>query len=163
MTNVERLHFDPSHLFSSGPDWQREAVVGYLAKLGKKYKGLFDPQVTRAYPDVSAQGSRFKIAVDGEFKAISGTSASTPLWASVVALLNDVRIKQGKSKLGFMNPWLYSMKGDGFNDITNGSAAGCNTTGFPAMKGWDPVTGLGTPQFQKLKKLAISNPKAGNF
>ena len=39
---------------------------------------------------------------------------------------------------------------DAFNDIVNGTNPGCGTQGFAAKPGWDPVTGLGTPNFLKL-------------
>lgn len=42
-------------------------------------------------------------------------------------------------------PWLYQNAYKAFNDITSGSSAGCNTSGFPAEVGWDAVTGWGTP------------------
>lgn len=126
---------------------------------------------------------------------IGGTSASTPAFSGVVALLNDYLLSQGKPPLGFLNPWLYSIGRNGLNgmllngvmtrssliipaftDVLSGSAAGCNTTGFPAQKGWggsssmardscsstdilqtlvkqDAVSGLGTPDFLKLKGL----------
>jgi tripeptidyl-peptidase-1 len=47
--------------------------------------------------------------------------------------------------VGFLNPWIYSTASNAFTDITNGSSIGCNTTGFPAAKGWDAVSGFGTP------------------
>ena len=42
---------------------------------------------------------------------------------------------------------------DAFNDITTGNNPGCGTPGFNATQGWDPVTGLGTPNFEKLRAL----------
>ncbi|PWN28386.1 subtilisin-like protein [Jaminaea rosea] len=134
------------------PDYQKKAVAGYLAKIGNKHANLYN-HTGRAYPDIAAQGSRFKIAVKGKFGAVSGTSASTPLFASIVALLNDARFKAGKPQLGFLNPLIYGLEGKGFNDITQGSATGCGTDGFPALEGWDPAVGYGTPQFDTLKKL----------
>lgn len=136
------------------PSYQSSAVAGYLSKIGDDKKGLYDPK-GRAYPDISAQGSRFKIAVNGTFNAVSGTSASTPLFAGIVALLNDGRRSQGKSDLGFLNPLLYSLNGKGFNDITSGASTGCNGSGFPATQGWDASTGFGTPRFQELKELVL--------
>jgi len=67
--------------------------------------------------------------------------------------LNDARLKAGLPSLGFLNPFLYSKGFAGLNDITVGHNAGCGTEGFNATVGWDPVTGLGTPNFQKLKAL----------
>lgn len=45
-----------------------------------------------------------------------------------------------------------------FNDITTGSNPGCNTEGFYAQPGWDPVTGVGTPDFNKLVELWLQLP-----
>ena len=63
--------------------------------------------------------------------------------------------------MGFLNPWLYSQGYQGLNDIVGGNNPGCNTQGFQAVKGWDPVTGLGTPNFGLLKDLALNPSAAG--
>ena len=49
---------------------------------------------------------------------------------------------------------------DAFNDITTGSNGGCGqqTRGFPATKGWDAVTGLGTPNYGKLAAVVTALP-----
>jgi tripeptidyl-peptidase-1 len=56
-------------------------------------------------------------------------------------LLNDFLLSKGKAPLGFLNPWLYGQGfvGLGLSDIMSGSNPGCNTEGFPAIDGWDPV------------------------
>ncbi len=59
--------------------------------------------------------------------------------AGVISLLNDFRISNGKRPLGFLNPWLYGNGRDGLNDIVSGYNPGCNTDGFTAIVGWDPV------------------------
>ncbi|KAI0085907.1 peptidase S8/S53 domain-containing protein, partial [Irpex rosettiformis] len=82
-----------------------------------------------------------------------GTSCSSPIFASVISLINDQLIAAGKSPLGFLNPFLYANP-SAFNDVTSGSNPGCNTNGFKATSGWDPVTGLGTPNFAGLKAAA---------
>ena len=85
---------------------------------------------------------------------------ATPIAASILALVNDALVGAGKSTLGFMNPWLYSKGYKAFNDILSGYAAGCNTTsGLPAAKGWDAVTGLGTPNFSEI--LALKGVESG--
>jgi tripeptidyl-peptidase-1 len=76
---------------------------------------------------------------------INGCSASAPTAASIVSLVNDALLAAGKPVLGFLNPWLYAGGYKAFTDIVNGSATGCNTTGFPATVGWDAVSGFGTP------------------
>lgn len=138
------------------PGYQNASVPNYLVmQVGQQYHGLFNPR-GRAYPDVSAQGSLFLIAVGRRFQLISGTSAATPTFASVVALLNDARMAKGKPPLGFLNPLIYTrLNGtDAFNDITHGSNPGCGVEGFRAAKGWDASTGFGTPNFKKmLEKL----------
>ncbi len=52
---------------------------------------------------------------------------------------------------GFLNPFIYSNP-DAFHDVTTGSNSGENggKSGFYAAKGWDPCTGLGTPNFSQL-------------
>ena len=100
---------------------------------------------------MSTQGVQFLIDVGGQVGGVDGTSASSPTFASVVALLNDARLNLGMAPLGFLNPFLYSATGTAaLTDITAGNNPGCNTNGFTAVAGWDPVTGLGTPNFAKL-------------
>ncbi|KAF8265821.1 hypothetical protein EI94DRAFT_1587717, partial [Lactarius quietus] len=71
----------------------------------------------------------------------------------IISLLNDYRISQGKRPLSLLNPWLYGGGLAGLNDITFGSNPGCKTNGFPAIVEWDPVTGLGIPDFEKLLNI----------
>ncbi|GLB42698.1 putative pro-kumamolisin, activation domain [Lyophyllum shimeji] len=134
------------------PSYQASAVSSYLGSLGNTYKGLYN-ETGRAYPDISAQASGYQIVVGGKVTSIGGTSASSPTVAGVFALLNDYRLANGKSSLGFINPLIYSTAASGFNDIVQGSNPGCKTNGFSAKAGWDPVTGLGTPNFVKLQEL----------
>jgi tripeptidyl-peptidase-1 len=159
--------------YFSRPSYQDKAVKPYLKKLGslrKSYsmplrlwnrcwlpthidKGLYNPS-GRAYPDISAQGLYFQFVWNATNGVISGTSASTPLMASILALVNDALIASGKPTLGFLNPWLYKKGYKGFTDVLSGGNGGCNTTGFPVTKDWDAVTGFGTPIFPEIVKLA---------
>jgi len=64
---------------------------------------------------------------------VAGTSCAAPVFSGVVALLNDVRLQNGKKPLGYLNPLLYHIAKNyptGFTDITKGSNPGCGTTGF---------------------------------
>jgi hypothetical protein len=81
------------------------------------------------------------IVWNGTVRTVGGTSASSPTFAAVIALVNDALIAAGKPSLGFLNPWLYKGAYKALTDVTSGSSIGCNSTGFPAAVGWDPVTG----------------------
>lgn len=93
--------------------------------------------------------------------AISGTSASTPLTACIITLVNDALLAAGKKPLDFLNPWLYRTGHRGFTDITSDSAVGCGVDGFPALPGWDKVTGFGAPIFLGLVDLAMGIIRVG--
>lgn len=90
-------------------------------------------------------GNHDVIVWNGIVRTIGGTSASSPTFAAVIALVNDALIAKGKPALGFLNPWIYGGAYKALTDITSGSSIGCNTSGFPAEVGWDAVTGYGTP------------------
>jgi hypothetical protein len=78
---------------------------------------------------------------------IGGTSASTPVWAALVAIANQGRAKESLGTLNGLTqtlPELYSLNGSDFHDITTGS------NGLSAGTGYDLVTGLGTPIANKL-------------
>lgn len=140
------------------PSYQDAAVSEYLAKLAPgTYEGLYNSS-GRAFPDVAAQAESFSIIYAGMKIPISGTSCAAPTFAAFVAMLNDARINAQKSPLGFLNPFLYSCGYKALNDITVGNNPGCGTPGFNATVGWDPVTGYGTPDFEKLKDLVLSLP-----
>lgn len=138
------------------PSWQQDAVAAYLAQ--DPVDPSFGYNVSgRAYPDISAQASNFCVTPFG--CGVAGTSCASPTAAGVFALLNDLRLQNGKSTLGFVNPLLYS-NADLFNDITSGASTGCGFTGegWPALTGWDAVTGLGTLSYPKLADLVLSLP-----
>ncbi|KAJ7589493.1 family S53 protease-like protein [Mycena floridula] len=155
---------ETSASFSSGgfsrvftrPSYQATAVSTYLTALGSTNSGKFTA-TGRGFPDVAAQGVNVEIVDGGSIGTVAGTSCSSPIFASVIALINDRRIAAGKSSLGFLNPFLYANPG-AFFDITTGSNPGCGTNGFPARAGWDPVTGLGTPNFASLLTAALALP-----
>ncbi|KAJ3732596.1 family S53 protease-like protein [Lentinula guzmanii] len=138
--------------YFSRATYQSTSVETYLSTLGDTYGGRFSPN-GRAFPDVAAQGFDVLIVNGGQPQLVSGTSCSSPIFASVIALINDRRVSAGKSPLGFLNPFLYLNPG-AFFDITTGSNPGCGTHGFSAGVGWDPVTGLGTPNFAALLAAA---------
>ncbi|KAL7945381.1 peptidase S8/S53 domain-containing protein [Trichoderma barbatum] len=111
----------------------------------------------RGYPDVSAVGQNFIIWVGNGTMLAQGTSASAPVFAGMITRINSFRMNAGRKPVGFINPMLYQHR-EAFNDITSGHNQGCNTTGFSAVKGWDPITGLGTPDYSKLKEVFLRMP-----
>jgi tripeptidyl-peptidase-1 len=142
------------------PAYQAEVVREYIEGLNGEFDGLYN-KFGRAYPDISAQAQNFAIFWNGTESTISGTSASSPLMAGIIALVNDARMAAGKPALGFLNPWIYKRGHRGFTDITSGSAVGCDSKGFPASEGWDAVTGFGTP-VKKRPKNFLANHMANN-
>ena len=170
---------ETSASFSSGgfsnffgtADYQASAVSAYLSKLGNTNSGKFN-RSGRAFPDVAAIGDNVEIVFQQEAGLVAGTSCSSPIFASIISLINDRLIAAGKPVLGFLNPFLYGPAASTFTDITTGDNPGCNTNGFPATAGWDPVsacarndvfvahiciaqvTGLGTPNFAALAAAA---------
>ena len=92
----------------------------------------------RGVPDVSAVAdpqTGYRVRVDGKDMVIGGTSAVAPLWAALVALLTQ----STNRRFGLIQPLLYSRR-TGFHDITTG-----NNGTYQAATGWDPCTGLGSP------------------
>lgn len=145
--------FDPRNNFTSGagfsnyfarPSYQDDAVLNYTNALNGMYDGMYNAS-GRAYPDLAAQSQSFMVVWNQELQGVDGTSASCPTVAGIMGLVNDWLIGQDRPPMGFLNPWLYQRGKDAMNDVTSGSSAGCDGMGFPAMAGWDAVTGFGTP------------------
>ena len=108
----------------------------------------------RGVPDVSGDAdpnTGYNILVDGESAVFGGTSAVAPLWAGLVARINQ---KMGKP-IGFLNPLIYAqaVEASGFHDITQG-----NNGAFKAAQGWDPCTGLGSPDGVPLEAALTGKP-----
>ncbi len=145
--------------FWDRPKYQISAVGSYLSNYASDLpdSSLYNSSGA-GFPDVAAQSENYNVFIGGELiDSVSGTSAATPTFAGVISLLNDIRLKNGKSPLGYLNPLLYKHP-EIFNDITDGNNPNCNTNGFQAKQGWDPVTGLGTPNFPKMAALIHSLP-----
>ncbi|KAF8269932.1 peptidase S8/S53 domain-containing protein [Lactarius quietus] len=132
------------------PNYQNGAVLPFLQNLGNQHAGLYNAG-GRGIPDIASQAYRLGTWIDNVLYFATGTSCSTPTISGIISLLNDYLISTDRHPLGFLNIWLYDRGFAGLNDITSGTNPGCNTEGFSAVTGWDPVTGLGTPDFQKLQ------------
>jgi kumamolisin len=137
-----------SQVFSV-PTYQGSAgVPKSLNPGGKKGRGI---------PDVAGNADSetgYITRVDGQNTVIGGTSAVAPLWAGLIALLN-----QGlKKPVGFLNPHLYTLSANSgaLHDIVTGDNAVPPAPGYAARNGWDACTGLGTPDGTKL--LAALKP-----
>ncbi|KAJ7445589.1 subtilisin-like protein [Mycena latifolia] len=138
------------------PWYQTEAVDSFLKTIPPDFAGTFN-RSGRGYPDVAVQGGGLDFVFEGITIASGGTSFSSPIFASIIALINDRLLAAGKPVLGFLNPWIYSSKA--FTDITEGHNSGfeCPTSSvaFDATKGWDALTGVGSPVFDKLLTAAF--------
>lgn len=132
--------------FYTQPDWQKN-----LPNQG-------DLNGKRAIPDVS-WGAAGNFPVYQSFAGnssgwipVAGTSASSPQWAGVIAIANQM----AGEPLGFLNPALYQLAGKGFHDITDGDNSARGVSGFPASPGWDLATGWGTPDVAVLAPLLVT-------
>ncbi|KAH9844650.1 Pro-kumamolisin, activation domain [Teratosphaeria destructans] len=139
------------------PDYQKTAVRDWFKDYPPPYGAdrFNNSQNTRGLPDISANGANYVVAIDGEWALVYGTSASSPTLGSILTLINEARLEAGKSTIGFINPVAYANPSV-FNDVTQGGNEGCGTAGFSASPGWDPVTGLGTPNYPKMLDLWLS-------
>ncbi|MCJ1312513.1 hypothetical protein MMC25_006187 [Agyrium rufum] len=150
------------------PSYQAKAVASFFARHNPTYPyysggknigkngGIYN-RLGRGIPDVAANGDNIAVYNRGRFGLSGGTSASSPIFASIVNRINEERLAAGKKVVGFINPVLYNHP-NVLNDITNGTNPGCGTEGFKSVQGWDPVTGLGTPNYPKMLALFMSLP-----
>jgi len=109
-----------------------------------------DGHVGRGVPDVAGNASLnsgyFGLVWNGGPFVGNGTSASSPLWAGLIALINAALLEN----VGFVNPAIYALGSGVFRDInpppgpTDNSNAGI--TGYPGRQGWDACTGWGSPK-----------------
>jgi tripeptidyl-peptidase-1 len=144
--------------YFSRPSFQDTAVAAYLKQSSVPSTRLFNKDGA-GFPDISAQAVQFDVVTDGFFFPLDGTSCACPTAAGLFGLLNQDRLDAGKSKLGFLNPMLYAGAAGGFNDIESGYNDYCgNPSAFPATKGWDAVTGFGSPDYPSLKTYVLSLP-----
>jgi len=149
------------------PDWQKDATDEYLAnpKAGLPREKDFNRN-GRATPDLAALGEGYKVIANGKTLGVGGTSASCPLVAGLVSLLNEYRLQNGKSSLGFLNPLLYKMgkAKTGYHDVTVGNNREDSMSimklseGYTCTEGWDAVTGFGTPNFAEMLEFVKTLP-----
>jgi kumamolisin len=131
------------------PSWQSGANVPLSANPGGNQG--------RGVPDVAGDAdpvTGYQVQVDGHQMVFGGTSAVAPLWAGLIALVNQ----HLKSPVGYLNPLLYTKVPVGtLHDVTTGSNGA-----YSARSGWDACTGLGSPDGAKLMQaLAAGTVGAG--
>lgn len=108
--------------------------------------GVTTPLSNRGVPDVSGDAdpeTGYEVRIDGTNTVIGGTSAVAPLWAALLARINQLAGKPA----GYIHPQLYQNP-QAFRDITQG-----NNGDFFASTGWDACTGLGSPDGQQVADL----------
>lgn len=151
-----------------GPSSQGFAIPSYQAGLN----GVNGASTTlRNVPDVAMNATDVYFCSSGSCSDSGGTSASSPLWAGFMALVNQQAAAAGEPPLGFLNPYIYTI-GEGpnydsdFHDITSGNDDCCGQSIFyNAGSGYDLVTGWGSPNGQNLINDLASQagPKAPSF
>jgi len=168
------------------PSWQTNAIEAFFnltSADGNTPSSGYNPQ-GRGYPDISLLGADYPVMINGNLYNLFGTSASTPVFAGFVSLLNALRLNSNASAggVGWLNPTLYAAGGNVtfndsvtqiFTDTVSGNnkccahydpaQAVCCTAGFTTCTGWDPVTGWGSivlPNFVRVFGLLF--PTNGN-
>ena len=104
------------------------------------------PLQQRGVPDVSADAdpqTGYDICVDGNNAVFGGTSAVAPLWAGLIARINSAK----GSPVGFITPQLYKTPA-ALNDVSQG-----NNGSYAASSGWDPCSGLGSPNGKRITEI----------
>ncbi len=122
----------------SQPTWQNGVATSSNGASGSM----------RNTPDVSLNAdpsTGYAIYLNGGWQIYGGTSASTPLWAAFIALVNAQRVSNGLGVIGFLNPYLYAIGNStryssDFHDIEDGS----NNLNYRAVQGFDDATGWGS-------------------
>ena len=120
------------------PAWQTTAGVPAHPETGFRGRGV---------PDVAANAdpdTGYRVRINGEDQVVGGTSAAAPLWAALIARINQ---RLGRP-VGFVNPLLYTAGQGAFRDIVAG-----DNEGFHAGGDWDACTGLGSPIGETLARL----------
>jgi len=140
--------------FFETPDWQKSTVAAFLNGNQNLPPASQYNASGRGFPDVSAFSEDVTIVIGGGEESVGGTSCASPAFAGIISLVNDALLNAGKKPVGFINPALYQIASTtpaAFIDITTGNNADGCCKGFTATNGWDPVTGLGGPNFPVLK------------
>lgn len=129
------------------PTWQANAQVPPSVNANHR--------IGRGVPDVAGDAdpqTGYSVYVDGQSAVFGGTSAVAPLWAGLIALINQQR---GQA-IGYLNPILYQnyaqfIQANALRDVTTG-----NNGAYSAGPGWDACSGVGSPDGSKLRDALVS-------
>ncbi|KAF2078698.1 hypothetical protein CYY_000069 [Polysphondylium violaceum] len=150
--------------------YQKDFVDSYLAKsdaLSLTPPSNYFNRSGRAYPDFSTIGHNLYVINGGQWATVDGTSASAPIFAGLITILNDIRLNAGLPRLGFVNPLFYQIAQqhpDAFYDVIVGNnrcglsdySPVCCDFGYSALDGFDTVGGIGRPSMKVLMDIINS-------
>ncbi len=145
------------------PKWQDKVANEYFSSnVTKPTQSMYNKN-GRIYPDVSLVAHNYLVVNMQNMITVDGTSASSPAFSGMISRLNSLRKSLGKPLLGAVNQLLYTMYNDCKNcfvDIeigSNNATENVGTTdckyGYTATKGFDPVYGLGLPNFKAMEEF----------
>lgn len=148
--------------FFPRPSYQALAVKSYLTSL----KVTLPPSSYynasgRGFPDVSVAGTNYITYVGAmPMSPVSGTSAATPVFSAMLAMINNELAARGRKPVGFSNVALYQAPSSVWTPITSGNNAcyPCDV-GFFAAAPWAPISGLGSPNYPALLNYFLSLSK----
>ncbi|MFZ0387763.1 MAG: S53 family peptidase [Solirubrobacteraceae bacterium] len=163
-----RLNMSPSGTYESESGWDDPLSAsggggGYTtvdARPSWQSGPGVNPSVDkRGVPDVSADadpGTGWATYNAGNLSEAGGTSAATPFWAASMLLIQQYANRHHAGRIGFADPILYALAQGGqpyppFHDVTTGS-----NRYYGAHAGWDPATGLGSPNVDNLARDVVA-------
>jgi subtilase family serine protease len=154
---------DGSYVGTSGGVSSYYSIPTWQVGIGMSANG--GSTTYRNIPDVALTADNVYVAYgDGSSATFGGTSCAAPLWAALVALMNQQAASTGASLAGFINPAIYTIgKGtlynSSFHDITTGNnTSSSSPNNYYAETGYDLCTGWGTPMGQSLINAVVGAP-----
>ena len=153
LTNTDSILAETAWSGSGGGFTHLSQMPSYQKLLPAQVQQQFNNQ--RGVPDVSIDDdplTGLAVYVDGQWQ-LAGGNTNVPIWTALGAIADQI----AGHPLGFINPALYKLGTSNtyhqdFHDIIEGNNNNqqANVKGYSAAPGWDPVTGLGTPNAQTL-------------
>jgi hypothetical protein len=110
--------------------------------------GSIDPGTKLPVPATCPAGSLAR----GLDAPVTGTSIAAPMWAGVMALVNQQGKAMGQGPVGFANPTIYQIGKDlpryvaSFFDVVSGTPTNLCGFHYTATMGYDLTTGWGSPR-----------------